>query len=193
MANINIESINEILQEYLSEKKVKHSLNVAQTAQELAERFSVNKEDAYLAGLVHDIARDLDPQKLLKIARENNLIQHPIEEKMPIVLHANVGAFIASSRLAISKSSILQAVQKHTVAAPAMSKIDKIVYLADVIEPDRSFQGIEDLRQLAKNNLNEAFLKALEGSITYLISKRCLIHPYTIEARNNLIEGVVKS
>ncbi|MCG8402820.1 MAG: bis(5'-nucleosyl)-tetraphosphatase (symmetrical) YqeK [Firmicutes bacterium] len=187
MASINMKDIEDILKEWLDDQKIKHSINVARTAQELAKRFSVDKESAYLAGLVHDIARDLEPHKLLQIARENNLLQHQIEEKIPVVLHANVGAFILSSELHITNGVILQAVQNHTVASPEMSQLDKIIYVADVIEPDRSFQGVDILRTLAKNDLDEAFLKALEGSITYLMNNRCIIHPFTIEARNNLI------
>lgn len=187
MKHEQISNIKEYLRENLAPKKVQHSLDVAETAKELAILFGENEEDAYIAGLVHDIARDIDSKRLLEIAQKKKLLQHPIEEMLPVVLHASVGAYLAEHELGIKKRAILDAVKKHTVAAPYMSPLDRIIYLADVIEPARDYDGVNELRELARKDLNLAFLKALEGTIMYLIKRRIAIHPFTIEARNNLL------
>ncbi len=179
--------IKKNLKKTLDKRKYKHSINVAETAEKLAVRFDNNPKKAYLAGLIHDIARNINEEQLLAIADNNNLINHPVEYNIPIVLHANVGAFIAKTRLKIKDDDVIDAVEKHTVAAPDMSDLAKIIYLADIIEPDRKFDGLENLRKLSLKDLDKAYLQALDKSIIYIIKKGTLIHPYTIEARNNLI------
>lgn len=182
-----MENIKNSLNEWLDDEKIIHSLNVANTAVELALHHNVDQNDAYLAGLIHDVARNKNSSELLRIAKENNLIQHPLEEKIPVVLHAPVGAYIAKEYLNIRNKLVLNAVKKHTSAAPVMTILDKIIYIADVVEPGRFIKGAEEIKRIAKYNLEEAFLKTLEGTINYLIKQEFLIHPFTVDARNELI------
>ncbi|GAF26292.1 bis(5'-nucleosyl)-tetraphosphatase (symmetrical) YqeK [Neomoorella thermoacetica] len=177
----------EILAARLSEKRYLHSLGVAGTAARLASKNKVDPEQARLAGLLHDYARDLPPGELLTLAAGAGLITCELERRLPILLHGPVGALLIKQDLGIKDRAVLQAVARHTVGAVAMTALDKIIYLADIIEPERRFPGVEELRRLAAADLNAALLKAFETSILYLVGKGQPLHPVTIEARNYLL------
>lgn len=177
----------EILAARLPEKRYQHSLGVAGTAALLASRNKVNPEQARLAGLLHDYARDLPPAELLALSAEAGLITCELERRLPVLLHGPVGALLIKQELGIKDRAVLQAVARHTVGAVAMTTLDKVVYLADVIEPERRFPGVEELRRLATADLNAALLKAFEFSILYLVGKGQPLHPVTVEARNYLL------
>lgn len=182
-----MEDVKNTLREWLDDEKIVHSLNVANTAAELALIHNMDQNDAYLAGLLHDIARNINSNELLRIAKENNLIQHPLEERIPVVLHAPVGAYIAKNYLNIRDNQILNAIKKHTSAAPVMSTLDKIIYISDIVEPGRFITGAEKIKKIAEYDLEEAFQRTLEGTISYLIKQEFLIHPFTVDARNELV------
>lgn len=177
----------ELLAARLPEGRFRHSLGVADTAAGLAVKNGIDPEQARLAGLLHDYARDLPPGRLLELAEEAGLISCEIERRLPLLLHGPVGALLLERELGITDKAVLQAVARHTVGAPAMTPLDKIIYLADVIEPGRQFAGVHTLRQAAVADLDTAFLKALEATIVYVLDREQLLHPATVEARNFIL------
>ncbi|MBC7326233.1 MAG: bis(5'-nucleosyl)-tetraphosphatase (symmetrical) YqeK, partial [Moorella sp. (in: Bacteria)] len=102
-------------------------------------------------------------------------------------LHGPVGALLLERDLGINDKAILQAVARHTVGAPAMTTLDQIIYLADVIEPGRQFAGLQAIRKAAATDLETALLKAFEASILYVLEKEQPLHPATVEARNYIL------
>lgn len=170
-----------------------HSLRVAEMAARLAVNNRVNPQQAHLAGLLHDYARDLRPAELLRLATRANLVGCELEKRMPVLLHGPVGALLIQRELGITDKYICQAVARHTVGGPDMGILDKIVYLADYIELGRNYKGIQEIRHLAWADLELALLKAFEASISYVIAKGKPLHPATVEARNHIlfIRGVV--
>ncbi|BCV20491.1 bis(5'-nucleosyl)-tetraphosphatase (symmetrical) YqeK [Moorella sp. Hama-1] len=176
-----------ILAARLPEKRYRHSLGVAATAAQLASKNKVDPEQARLAGLLHDYARDLPGPELLALATGAGLVTCELERRLPVLLHGPVGALLIKQGLGLADRAILQAIARHTVGSVAMTTLDKIIYLADAIEPERRFPGVEELRRLAGTDLQAALLKAFESSIFYLLGKGQPLHPATIEARNYIL------
>lgn len=171
----------------LTPKRYRHSLAVAQTALALARTHQVQPGLAYLAGLLHDYARDLPNHLLVEVAKTAGLPPDPMKDAVPELWHGSVGAFLVEKELGLKHPALLQAIKDHILGSPAMTDLDKVVFLADMIEPHRDFPGVEVLRDLAFRNLDEAMLAAFDQSIRYLLTKRSLIHPLMIDARNGLL------
>lgn len=176
-----------ILSRELRPARFRHSRDVCQTAVRLAERWNADIEKARLAGILHDCARNLKGPELLKTAQEYGLMPNRLELMQPALIHAPLGALIAENRFGVKDADILQAIHRHTTGAPQMTILDKIIYLADCIEPGRSFPGAERIRDYAAKNLDQALLAAYEHSIQYVVANNGLLHPNTVEGRNFLL------
>ena len=175
----------ELIKNRLSPHRYQHSLNVAVVARDLAQRHRVDSEKAYLAGVLHDYAKNLSEQELLAIAENNPGIADEMEKQIPEVLHAPVGAFLLQQELGIADEEILQAVKFHTLGSTKMTPLDKVIFMADMIEPGRAeYPQLERLRTAAREDLDEAMLLGLESTILYCLEQQRLLHPRTVEARN---------
>lgn len=183
---MEIRIIKEKLQQKLSAKRYCHCLGVQQTAVELAERFGADTHKAGLAGLLHDCARDMSNDHLLKRAEEFGIVVGSLERSSPVLLHAPVGAQLARIEYGVRDEEILQAITLHTTGGPNMSLLDKIIFLADYIEPDRCFPGVEELRKLAYTDLDQAVLAAFDQTICHLIQSQRVVHPTSVKGRNAL-------
>lgn len=183
------EEIRRELQRRLKESRFNHSIGVADTAVELAKKFGVDTQKAYLAGLLHDCAREFENDELPAQAEKRKIKIGEVEKNVPLLLHAYIGAKMISEIYEVNDAEISQAIYRHTVGAKNMSDLDKIIYFADMIEPNRNYPGVEELRKLAEtsNNLDEIILTALNESIIFVTQKNSLIHPDTIDARNFLL------
>ena len=182
----------EQLQGILSKKRLEHSINTANIAVKLAERYGESQEKARVAGLLHDCARDMGGQELLAMAQDYCLVIDNIEFEMPVLLHARLGALLAKKRFGVNDDKILKAITLHTLGEPEMGLLDKIVYLADKIEPGRRFPGVESLRKTAFKNLDNTVLQSLDMTLELSIKSKELIHPGAVATRNWLLRNVVK-
>jgi predicted HD superfamily hydrolase involved in NAD metabolism len=172
----------------LSPRRLQHSLMVAETARELACDHGADATKAYLIGILHDYAKNLPAEELLAIATAGGLVGHEIEILLPGLLHAPVGAYLLVRDLKIEDQEILQAVRVHTLGSTNMSVMDKIIFLADMIEPSRkAYPDLERLRQLCPLDLDQAMLLGLESTIRYCLERGTLLHPRTVEARNTFL------
>ena len=179
-----------ILQERLSEKRYKHSLNVADTAAKLAIVHNMDADKAYLAGLMHDYAKNLDGDELLEIAQKNGILKDDVEILAPHVLHGPVGAYLLKKENIVTDEEVLQAISLHTIGSEYMTPFDALVYIADYIEPGRNFGNVDNIRAIAYKNLEFAFVSCLESVIAYLLSVGGYIHPAAIKARNAAISRI---
>lgn len=185
---MNYHEIYAKVQETLSEKRFMHSIGVVSCAEGLAEIFDYNIEKARIAAITHDYAKELSGEELISIAREHNVDIDVVTQQEPKLLHGSVGAILARRDLDIKDEEILNAISCHTTGRANMTILDKIIYLADVIEDGRTFYpGLENTRSMAQKDLNKAMLMAIDKSIHYIVSIKSLLHPMTIEARNWLI------
>lgn len=180
------------LAQALSPTSFEHSERTAATAVKLAKTHSGEEEKALIAGLVHDVGRDLTDEELLKRAKEYGIEISAIEAEKPYLVHAAVSAAMAAEDYEIVDESILSAVENHTFGQTNMSKLDKIVFLADMIEPKRDFNGIETIRDLVDKNLDKAFAVAFQMQLVRLINQGKVIHPKAISVWNSLAKEVGK-
>jgi len=175
------------LQLNLNESRLKHSLSVSETAVMLATKYGENCENARIAGLVHDCAKNMKDSELIKMASGHGVPIDEIYTNNPSILHGLVGSIIAREIMKIKDDDILMAIRYHTTGRKNMSILEKIIYIADYIEPLRKFSGVEELRSLSKINLDAAIMQSLENTIKFVISQKGLLHIDTVEARNYLL------
>jgi predicted HD superfamily hydrolase involved in NAD metabolism len=188
---VDIDLITLRLKEMLGEERLEHSVNTSKVARRLAIKYNYNADKAEVAGLLHDCAKDLDYKSLEKMVLKYNIELDEIIQKIPKLLHPLVGAAIAKKEFNIQDPVILKAIKAHSTGAAQMSLLDKIIFLSDKIEPLRNMNGVEEVRKIAEKDLNGAVLIALDKGLICLISKGSLIHPISIEARNNILNKVV--
>lgn len=193
MAGMNYEEMKAELQKRLKPGRFRHSLGVADTAVYLARRFGVDEEKARVAGLLHDCARQFPNEDMIDEAERRGIEAGPIERSMPLLLHAYIGAKLVKEVYGVEDEEISRAIYCHTVAGGGMSRLDKIIWYADMIEPSRDYPEVEHLRQLAKTaTLDEMVLTGLSESIVFVVRKHHLVHPDTVLARNELLLAGVR-
>lgn len=172
----------------LSPARWAHTSAVAETAAVLARSHGADPGAAVLAGLLHDYAREMPSDRLLALAGTYGLEVDAIETQEPLLLHGKVGAALARSELGVCDESILQAVATHITGAPGMSILSRIVFLADFIEPGRSYDSAALARAAAGEDLSRALLIAFDAIISYVLAAGYLLHPRTVAARNELLQ-----
>lgn len=168
----------ELLAARLSPRSLEHCERVAAQAVELALRFGVDAADAELAGLLHDYARDEGADGLLALAEDLSVPVTPFEVEHPYLIHARVGAALLRRELPGVGEAVLSAVELHTVGGLPMSDLDKVVYLADMIEPARTFPGVDTLRAACVTEpLAECFRLGYARSLRHVLEKGGPVHP----------------
>ncbi len=171
-----------MLKKTLSEYRLRHTLSVAETAVWLAKQFGVDPAQAHLAGMLHDCAKGMDAPTLLQLIRTGGISADELELSMPALLHAPAGAALAKSQYHVSDQNVLSAIRWHTTGRRNMTPLEKVVYLADMIEPGRAmYPGLEKLRDCARENLDEAVHMAAAQSASYVASRGKKLHPRTME------------
>lgn len=180
------------LQRELSLHRFRHTLSVAETAVVLAARFGVNPLQAHLAGLLHDCAKGLDASDLTALIRSGGISADEYEISMPALLHAPAGEALARSQYHISDSAVLSAIRWHTTGRRNMTRLEKVIYLADMIEPERDdYPGLSDIRALAETDLDAAVRRAAARSVDYILERGKKMHPRTLElAREDTTSGL---
>lgn len=176
------EQIILLLQERLKPKRFQHSLGVEQSAVELAGIHGADIVKASTAALLHDVMRCYNGSELLDMAAKYGIEPGEYECSYPKVLHAPLGAEYARRELGITDEEIINAIARHTTAAPAMTLLDKVIYISDAIEPGRSYDGVERLRQLAHVDLDRCLLDIIDESIELMERKGKPVHPDSYEA-----------
>ncbi len=180
-------NIKQLLKSSLTHKRYQHSLAVQATAVGLAKKYNCSIDKASIAGLIHDCAKDLPLEELLNYVERFGIILDSVTKKQTELIHAVVGAELARREFGIHDQEILDAIRYHTTGRNNMMLLEKIIYLADYIEPNRKFPGVDDLRNVALSNLDKATLMATNQTISYIIFQNKLIHHDTISARNSLL------
>lgn len=187
---MNIDCIND---KYL--KRVKkfnpvkydHLINVQKTAVELAKKHNINIRKAALTAIFHDCAKDFSEQKIAKLVPDYKKYLDKTENIVFKLWHAPLSAVIAKKYFKINDKQVLKAIRFHTTGKANMSKLEMLIYLADLIEPFRRYQGVENVRKFAFKSLYAAMEEALKLKITYVLKKKSIIHPNSISAWNWLI------
>jgi predicted HD superfamily hydrolase involved in NAD metabolism len=175
-----------IVKTKMPEKRYIHTLGVRDTAIQLAQQYGEDPNKAMLAAIIHDIAKYADLQWMRDIVKQEQMDErlYPWEHE---ILHGPVGAYIAKTDFQIDDEDILNAIRHHTTGRPKMSRLEKIIYVADMIEPNRKFEGVEVLRELAFQNIDEAMKACIKHTIAFLVHSEQPIYPLSIECFNDLM------
>jgi predicted HD superfamily hydrolase involved in NAD metabolism len=173
-----MKKIKKYLKNHLTKDRYNHTIGVAYTAVSLAMRYNPDTTSdefikrAEIAGLLHDCAKCMDNDKKLKICDKNNIPYSRFEASNPYLLHGRVGAFIAKTKFGINDEEILDAIEWHTTGRPDMSLLEKIIFIADYIEPGRKpIPELDEIRQLAFTDIDKAMEKILGNTLKYLNEK----------------------
>jgi predicted HD superfamily hydrolase involved in NAD metabolism len=161
----------------LSEKRYGHTLRVAETAERLARAHGLDPTRVRLAALLHDAARETEPEEFLRLAEEWDLAVGEPERESPKLLHAPVAAELARRELGVEDEEVLAAIRAHTVGRAGMGSLALALYVADKIEPARDYPSVERLRRLAREDLREAAAEALRCAIARNEGRDRTIHP----------------
>ena len=176
------------LKNNLSKKRYNHSVNVANAAVKLAGRYDCDKDKAYVAGLLHDVAKEMDTDRQLELVERSELAVSDIEKKAMPLYHAIAGAEVVQEFFEIHDPEIINAIRYHTVACKDMSKLAQIVYLADLISEDRDYKDVKKMRKYCEQSLEKGMFEALRFSIIDSVGKGNSIPVSTLEAYNDFVD-----
>lgn len=183
--------IKERVQSELSSRRFGHTVGVVQTADRLAKCHGVPPERARLAAWLHDLAREWPNEKLVQVAEK---VEVPAGfGGIPKLLHGPIAASLLFDWFGIQDDEIANAIRFHTTGRLTMTMLDKVIYLADAIEPGRTYGGVERIRELAYTDVTRALAESIDHSLRYLLERKKPIFPLTVMVRNELWNQVTAS
>ena len=179
------ECMRKQLQRRVKPTRYIHSMGVSQTAEQLARIYGVDENDAAVAGLLHDWDKALSPKELRRIAKKHTSVSKSVRKNIPEVLHAYTAPYSLRKEFPELSDEVLQAIERHTCAAPEMSALDMVVFVADIIEPGRTFSDVGPLRDaVGRVSLEELFYLTLKSTLVYLLEDDKTIHPDSLSTWN---------
>ena len=176
-----MEKLEQVVVHLLKPNRVPHVLGCRDTAVAMAKHWGADEVDAARAGLLHDITKALDGPRQLTLAGEYGIILSVFQQKNPKTLHALTGSLVAE-RLFGENEAVVQAIRHHTTGKADMNLLEKIIYVADYMEPNRDFPGVEKLRALAFSDLDEALKLGLTMTLNLLNQQGSEVSPESREA-----------
>lgn len=186
-ANELLKEIDEDAKKMLSEKRYIHCRNVMKRAVELAKIYGINENKAMLAGLAHDIAKEMPKDEMFKYIEEHNIKIDEFERKNPGLIHGKIAAVFCKEKYGFTED-MQKALEYHTTGEPDMDDLAKIVFIADKTEVGRKNNDWEKIREKEKKGLDALLLYVIDESICYVIKKGKQIRVDTIFTRNYLLE-----
>lgn len=174
-----------VSEEKLPKKRFKHCQRVAETAEKMANIFNADKDKAYLAGVLHDYSKYDDLAKMYQTVQSEGLDPELLEYKSE-VLHGPIAAVKVKNKFGVDDQDVLLAITHHTSGAKQMGIIEKIVFVADYIEPERSQPGVDDIRDIIykEKNIDKAVYQITKRSMQHLLNKDQTIYHKTLECLN---------
>lgn len=171
----------------IGEKRYQHSKRVMEIGVKLAYKYNVDIEKTRTAAILHDCGKIPDKTKMLKMVDDFGIILDNCMQYNHELIHGPLGSEISKVEYGIDDIEILDAIYYHTTGRENMSILDKIIYIADYIEPKRDFKEVEEVRNMAFINLDKSIILAMGNIINFLIQNNKLIHPNTVKSRNYLL------
>lgn len=182
-----VDSMIKQLKPEVSERRFIHSINTMETAKSLAKRLKADVAKCETAGLLHDCAKNITGVMAIEMCERYGIELDYVLRQQTSLLHGYLGRIVAKEKYGIKDDEILDAIEHHTMGRPAMGLVEKIIFLADYIEPHRFFAGVEELRVIAYKKPDYAVVVAIDGTIRKIISKGEMIHPKILDTRNYYI------
>lgn len=182
----------EILEEHLKKGRFYHTCGVVKTAQEMAIHFGLDPIEAMTAAALHDYAKHYSADEMITYATINQICIDDVMKSSSELLHGYVGAQMVKERFNLNREDVLNAIRFHTIGRAGMSLLEKVIYLADAIEPGRDYPGLKGLRVLCYENLDEALLASVTSTLSYVLSSGSLLHPNSVALYNELMAKLGK-
>ena len=184
---MNLKQAKELVRGRLSDKRYEHTLNVKKMAVKLAKIYGEDEERAALAALLHDSAKEISKDEMREILRAYPQYAEGGEERPVPVWHGVCAAILARTQWGVTDEAVLSAIACHTVGKPGMTRLDKILYLADMTSPERDWPGVEKLRKLEKKDLDAAMLAALKQTNNFVRSQGQPLDPMSKAAYEDIL------
>ncbi|TDL82226.1 bis(5'-nucleosyl)-tetraphosphatase (symmetrical) YqeK [Peribacillus frigoritolerans] len=175
-----------LVKEHLTDHRYEHTIGVMETAIALAKQYGADVKKAETAAIFHDYAKFRSKDEMKQIIIEQNMTKELLIHS-PELWHAPVGAYLVEKEAGIYDAEVLDAIRYHTSGRENMTLLDKVIYVADYIEPGRIFPGADEVRELAKNDLNKALIVSMKNTILFLLKKNQAIYPETLQSYNFLV------
>lgn len=183
---MNQKQAKELVRSRLSEKRYEHTLNVKKMAVKLAKQYGVDPDKAALAALLHDSAKEISKDEMRALMRAYPQYAEGGEERPTPVWHGVCASILARTEWGVTDEAILSAIACHTAGKPGMSKLDKIVYLADMTSAERDWPGVNKLRKLERKDLDAAMLAALKQTNDFVLSQGKPLDPMSKAAYEDI-------
>ena len=165
-------NIKKALKKELDKERYQHTLSAAFTACSLAMRWDCDMDAAYIAGILHDCAKNIPDEDRVKLCEKWEIPVSKTERRNPTLLHAKMGAYLAKEKYGIGDPEVLLAIENHTTGRPDMGLLEKIIFTADYIEPYRTkAENLPEIRKLAYMDLDRTVLRISEDTYRYLLQK----------------------
>jgi predicted HD superfamily hydrolase involved in NAD metabolism len=175
-----------IVKEQLTDHRYQHTLGVVETAITLAKKYGADEKKAETAAIFHDYAKFRPKDEMRQIILNQNFPQDLLHYHAEL-WHAPAGAYLVEREAGIKNKEVLDAIRYHTSGRPGMTLLEKVIYLADYIEPGRHFPGVDEVRALAKENLDKALIQAVKNTILFLMKKNQPVYPDSFQTYNDLV------
>jgi predicted HD superfamily hydrolase involved in NAD metabolism len=175
-----------LVKQQLTEHRYQHTLGVMETAIALAKQYGADEKKAEIAAIFHDYAKFRPKDEMREIIISQGFPKDLLAFNGEL-WHAPVGTYLVEREAGITDHDVLDAIRYHTSGRPGMSLLEKIIYLSDYIEPGRHFPGVEEVRAMAKENLDKALMKAVQNTILFLMKKNQAVYPDSFYTYNDLV------
>ena len=182
-------SICRDLKSKVSERRYNHCINVGNMAKKLAKIYGVDERKAYIAGILHDIAKEMSYKEQLEVVEGVDFFPSEYSRKNFKVFHGWVGSVYAKRQLKILDEDVLNAIRYHTTGRKSMSLLEKIIYNADCVSFERRFEGVEYFRRISQSDLNVVIIHKISEAIKNSVKKQWTIVKDSVEAYNDLINS----
>ena len=180
--------IEAYLSQNLSTTRFKHVLGVRETAVALAKQHGIDDDQAELAALLHDCAKERPNDELLALAKRHGLEMDEYEKQTPSLLHGKVAPFIAAEQFGVTDEAVFAAMRCHSTGAVKMQPLDQLLFVADFCEPNRPYTAAQEVRELAKHDLEAAVLEVMQFKLRKTLLKKLPVHPDSFHAYNALFD-----
>jgi predicted HD superfamily hydrolase involved in NAD metabolism len=178
-----------LVKPHLTDHRYTHTLGVLETSLILAEKYGADEKKAELAAIFHDYAKFRSKEEMIQIVKESDLPKDLLDYGTEL-LHAPVGALLVEKEAGIKDKEVLSAIYFHTTGNVKMSTLEKIIFLADYIEPNRIFPGVDEVREMAEMDLEKACLMAIRNTILFLMRQNQKVYPLSIATYNGLMDEI---
>lgn len=184
---MNLDEYKNLIKSKMSEHRFVHSINVSKEARKLAKIYGADAEKAEIAGILHDITKEMPVEEQLKFITDSGIILDNVQKNAPKLWHGISGSIYIKENLDINDADILNAIRYHTTGRAGMSLLEKIIFVADFTSQERTYKGVSTMRKKSRKTLDEAMLYGFKFTFSDLSKRELAIHPDELACYNEIV------